>query len=268
MQSLAGLGQVHRGTPWQTIYLKSTNIISDAFNGANGLYTWMAWTADYDANDATLMAPVSDWRLAGLLMSLLNTNDPTQLFSINDLNITNWQNILNGLIVYSNSTPTVFPGISLQFDTYVVASNSPQAAAISSGIVQTRTSQASPFFFSIGDVLAAPVLTVQSPFLNPGSNSFGKQQWEYGIPDSVYEAIPAQLLPLLRPDSIGSVAPANGGWTVQFSGADGYCYALQTSTNLANWFAVSTNQPVQGAFSVPANSTATPGRFFRTVLLP
>ena len=274
MQSLSGLGQVHRGTPWQTVYLKDADLLK-IYIGVGGTIThvgtstWMQWTGDMDANDAALMAPVSDWQLAGLLMSLLNTNDPTQLFSVNDSNVADWQNLLNGLVVYSNSAPIVVATTPLQFTTYTIASNSPQAAAIASAIVQTRASQSSPVFYSIGDILATPALTEQSPFLNLGSTAFGQQQMNYGINDVEYEAIPTQLLPLLRPDSIGSLVTANGGWNLQFSGADGYCYLLQTSTNLIDWYSIGTNQPVQGSFSVPVGpAVASPGQFFRTMLVP
>jgi hypothetical protein len=66
-----------------------------------------------------------------------------------------------------------------------------------------------------------------------------------------------------------TLMPANGGWSVQFSGADGYSYAVQTSTDIVNWSTVGTNQPVQGIFSVPAGSgSSSPEQFFRTVLLP
>ena len=94
-------------------------------------------------------------------------------------------------------------------------------------------------------------------------------QLKYGITDAAYEAIPAQLLPLLRPDSIGTLMPTNGGWNLGFSGADGYDYLLQTSTNLVNWEVVGTNRPMQGNFTVPvASETNSPNRFYRSVLLP
>lgn len=254
LSSLATLGQVHRGTPWQTFYLKDADMIYPFVNPNGttnylGTNTWMQWTGDFDANDATLMAPVSDWHLAGLLMSLLNTNNATQLFSVNDPNIADWQKLLNGLIVYSNSAPVVFQTTPPTFDTYFMASNSPQALVIANGVAQARDSQLNSNFYSIGDILAA--LTEKSPFLNLGSTGFGQQQMNYGITDWEYEAIPAQLLPLLRPDSIGTLTPTNGSWNLWFSGADGYAYVLQTSTNLLNWNNVSTNSPVQGGFNVP-----------------
>jgi hypothetical protein len=54
-----------------------------------------------------------------------------------------------------------------------------------------------------------------------------------------------------------------------FSGADGYAYGLQTSTNLVNWEVVSTNHPVQGRFTAPiVSATNSPNGFYRSVLLP
>jgi hypothetical protein len=274
LQSLVGLGQVHRGTPWQTFYLKDVDFTKDYTLSAGyanyvGTNTWMQWTGDFDANDAMHMAPVNDWRLAGLLMSLLNSNNPAQLFSVNDPNLADWQNILNGLTVYSNSAPMVFPGTPPTFDTYVLASNSPQALVIATALAQARAARGGAGYNSIGDILATPVLSKNSPFLNLGSTAFGQQQMNYGIADWEYEAIPAQLLPLLRPDSIGTLTPTNGGWSLWFSGADGYDYALQTSADLVNWNNVSTNSPVQGGFTVPiAPAAGASNQFFRAVLLP
>jgi hypothetical protein len=267
LPSLGGLGQVHRGTPWQTIYLKSTNILfgKNSLNQNIGTNTWANWTGDFDSTDAALMAPVNDWHLASLLMPLLNTNDATQLFSVNDANIADWQNVLNGLMVYSNSTAFPFSTVPPTFDAYVMASNSSQSLTVAAGIANARASQPNPSFCSIGDVLAAPELTVNSPWLN----TTNAQQFKYGITDAAYEAIPAQLLPLLRTDSIGTLAPTNGGWNLSFSGADGYDYALQTSTNLVDWSSVSTNSPVQGGFIVPVSPSAgSQNQFFRSVLLP
>jgi hypothetical protein len=120
-------------------------------------------------------------------------------------------------------------------------------------------------FESVGNILSIPQLTEQSPFLN--WNNVIQQQ--YGLSDEVYEAIPAQLLPLLRPDSVGTMIRANGGWNIQFSGSDGFAYALQTSTNLINWNFVSTNCPVQGRFSVPISPASNSRvQFYRSVLLP
>ncbi len=274
LSDLTGLGQVHRGTPWQTIYLKGADVLQildangDAGSGTN---TWVAWTGDNNIPDAVTMAPVNDRQLASLLISLLNTNDPTQLMSVNDPNIADWLNVLNGLTVYSNSAsfPSVqFPvgtRLSTTFNTYVMASNSPQAEMIVTNIAQARAAQPNGNFYTTGDILSAPELTENSPWLN----TTNVNQMEYGISDAVYEAIPAQLLLLLRPDSIGALSLTNGVVNLQFSGSDAFSYELQESTDLVNWIPISTNSPVQGSFNVSFPSAPnSPEIFYRSVLLP
>ena len=150
LASLGGLGQVHRGTPWQTVYLKASDVLKEILiSGGTAYYigtnTWAQWTGDTQLTygqyfDAANMAPANDWRLAGLLISLLNTNDDTQLLSVNDPNIADWLNVLNGLTVYSNSVAYPFPSYTTapQFDTYVIASNSPQTLVVANGIARSR----------------------------------------------------------------------------------------------------------------------------------
>jgi hypothetical protein len=85
VSNLNWLGQVHRGTPWQTVYLKSTNILDWANNiGQNGLNTWVNWTGDGNVFDAINSAPIEDWYLVSLLSSLLTTNSPSTLVSVNN----------------------------------------------------------------------------------------------------------------------------------------------------------------------------------------
>ena len=264
------LGQVHRGTPWQSVYLKAPDILKEIqINRGNtnyiGTNTWVQWTGDLDPFDAALSAPANDWRLAGLLAALFNTNDPTQLMSVNDGNTTDWLNVLGSITVQTNTTS--FPNwfVVPQFESCVMSGNSTQALIIANAMAQSKTIQPGQTFNSLGDILATPELTVNSPWLNTSTAAQG----DYGISDEAYEAIPAQLLPLLRPDSVGAMIQVNGGWNIQFSGSDGFAYALQTSTNLVNWDVVSTNCPVKGSFSVPIPSVPnSQERFYRSVLLP
>jgi hypothetical protein len=146
-----------------------------------------------------------------------------------------------------------------------MASNSPQALAVANGIAEIRVAVSHQVLYSIGDILAASALAESSPWLNTSAVN----QLEYGISDTAYEAIPSQLLLLVRPDSFGTILPNNGGLNLQFSGSDGYAYEVQTSTDLVNWIIVSTNYPVGGSFSVPIPSLSnSQAQFFRTLLLP
>jgi hypothetical protein len=269
LSDLTELGQVHRGTPWQSVYFKAGNVIQpDSVNGTN---TWAAWSGDWNFLDAAMMAPVNDWQLASVIIAVLNTNDVTQLISVNDPNLSDWSNLLNGLIVYSNSVP--LPPFQLPiggliptptFDTYVMAGDSTQAGTIAASIAANRSARQNQSFNSIGDILSDPDLTQNSPWLNYTNLS----QVQYGITDSAYEAIPAQLLLLLRPDSVGALSLTNGLINLQFSGSDAYCYEVQESTNLANWISITTNNPVQGGFNLAIPVPSAPEMYYRSVLLP
>ena len=264
--STEGLGQVHRGTPWQTVYLKATNILDyENLSSASGFATWSAWTGDTNIVDAFWSAPVNDWRLASLLTSILSTNNLQSLLSVNNPDPNAWLATLNGMTVLTNSTEIPSFEDMPELDPLVISSNSPQASFIVNAIQAARASQPGQIFSDVGDILQVPALTEHSPFLN-NSNSI---QQHFDVSDAAYEAIPSQLLPELRLDSIGSVALGNGQVCVQFTGYDGHAYEIQTSTDLVNWTSLGASQPVNGVYSVSAPVSANGGaQFYRAILLP
>jgi hypothetical protein len=276
---LSWLGQVHRGTPWQTLYLKS---------GAANLGTWQNWSGNgltltnfgqIPTNivplyvpgtmigrcpDAFFTQPTNDWRLASLLVSLLSTNDPHNLFSANQPNSVGWCGVLDGIVALTNAPPDDQSSEYSQLLPILMQSNSPQAAMIAAAIDGKRLTQANQHFQSPGDVLATPELSTASPWLN-----LSLDQQQRGISDEAYEAIPSQLLPLLRVDSIAAIGQTGATVEVQFSGFDGYAYGVAVSSNLADWVFVSTNYPTNGSFSfVEAALPGASRRFYRSVLLP
>jgi hypothetical protein len=210
--NLGWLGRVHRGTPWQTVYLKSSPVNSSS---------WQIWTGKNDTNDAWLTHPTNDWHLVSLLASLLNTNKPRALLSVNQLNLAAFSSTFsNGITVLTNVAPSSL--VPLLMD-----SNSPQTAVILDGINPLRLQQPGQYFHDVGDILAAPELTVNSPWLNLNGN---------GITDLAYESIPSQILASLRIDSVGTLSQSNGQLQLQFTGLDGLPYELQASTNLQDQF--------------------------------
>jgi hypothetical protein len=257
------LGQVHRGTPWQTIYLKSTNILAELLAYGGGLRyvgtnTWLVWSGAPSAAEAGRTCPVNDWHLAALLAALLNTNASPAFFSVNNPDPNAWAAQLDGLTAWTNSSPYA------TYTPIVLSSNSPAVAALVNAIASTRASQPGQLFQDVGDLFATPALTVQSPFLDWSDAS----QQRYGISDAAYEQIPAQMLAFLGADSLGALVSATGGWTVQFTGGAGHRYALQTSADLIHWTTLSTNSPVNGRFNavLPAPPSG-PAQFYRSLLL-
>jgi hypothetical protein len=243
---------VHRGTPWQTIYLKSSNILSSV----SGLNTWAAWTGDFNISanqyfDAVNSLPVQDWHLASLLASMFNTNNFTSLFRVNDPNQNDWQGLLNGLTALTNG--------DAEIDPILISSNSPQAVLIAAALESERAAEPGQMFADVGDILATPQLAEQSPFLN-GANT-------NNLTDAACEIIPSQLLSLLRTDSIGSIALMNSQPVVQFTGYDGHPYAIQVSSDLVNWTSISTNFPVGGVITFTSPGMQNANQFYRSVLL-
>lgn len=252
--SLENLGRIHRGTPWQTIYLKSADV---------DLPTWQNWTGHTDPAVAQQTHPRRDWSLLTTLQSLLNTNAPQQLLSVNDLNPNNWLAVLDGLTVLTNTGPT---GISArpEFETLTISSNSWQALLLAEAIAATRTNQPGYVFRNIGELFATPELSLASPWLNPST----KYQQLRGMTDAAYEIIPAQLLSRVRADSIGNIQSDGSTTQIQFSGYDGFPYAVEHSLNLWNWTAISTNYPTNGVFQFDVSPTAGSNVFYRSLLLP
>jgi hypothetical protein len=269
LPSVAWLGLVHRGTPWQTVYLKAPAV---------SLATWVQWTGNAllvtnwnGGNgvtwDASFTQPTNDWRLASLLVSLLSTNDPRNLAPVNQPGTPSWCGLLDGMTALTNNLPDdqVYSYGPPQLASVIMLSNSPQASTIAAALTAARATQPDHLFHGIGDILATPELSTASPWLNVSSVS----QLQWGINDEAYEAIPSQLLPLLRPDSIGSVSQTGGTLHVQFTGADSYAYAVQTSSNLLTWTAISTNYPTNSSFNfVETLPPGSPRRFYRSVLQP
>jgi len=255
------LGQIHRGTPWQSVYLKATNIISD-FNQLGqsvGLNTWEVWSGATNPVEAQRTSPVSDWHLASLLCAILNTNPATVYFNVNNTNPAAWTVPFDGLTVVTNIAT---PEASLE-----LSSNSPAVAALAGAILVTQAGEPGGIFGDIGDVFSTPALSTQSPFLNETN----PVQEVYGdtITDAAYEALPSQLLGQLGLASLGTVVFTNGQWVAQFTGQTGNQYVLQSSADLIHWTNLVTNSPVLGVMSLPVSApSGATALFYRSQLLP
>jgi hypothetical protein len=215
------LGRVHRGTPWQTVYLKATNVLafvdtSSPVSEINGLGTWVQWTGDTQLTygqyfDAANTAPVRDRLLFDLFTTAFNDNATRGTLSVNvgptNANLAAWSALFSGVIVLSNNASdaaltTYPPPSSPQFTAFPIdpAGSAGLASALGqlvNGINQTRANtNLFPLqsFAHVGDILAVPQLTEQSPFLN-WNDSFQRTN---GISDEMYEWLPQQTMSLLR----------------------------------------------------------------------
>jgi len=212
------LGRVHRGTPWQTVYLKSPNILVRApgpiaQNFAN--WQWVSGNPQivtnfgqidpsivpfYDArrpvpfgslpigaiNDAIFSLPTNDWRILDLFTTAFNDNATRGQLSVNNTNLAAWSAILSGVNVLPDVRANGFIAPAGVYD----PTAPPPLVKLVNGIINARTNFPNATYQRLGDVLAAPELTVNSPYINTNSPQF--------LSDDVYERIPQQVLGLLR----------------------------------------------------------------------
>jgi hypothetical protein len=75
------------------------------------------------------------------------------------------------------------------------------------------------------------------------------------------------LLPLLRPDPIGSIASESGQLRVRFTWFDGLPVALENSPDFQTWMPVATNTASNGGVEFTPTALASP-QFFRARLVP
>ena len=241
------LGRIHRGTPWQTIYLQA-NIVPMA--------TWIQNGGDTRAH------PTNDWRMAALLASMFITNDVRSLHSVNTTNSDAWNATLAGLTVLSNNlaNPQIFD--PPQFESITVTSNAPQVDVIVSAINRTRAAQRGQYFADVASLLSVPELSSNSPWLNT-SNA---EQLNFGLTDEAYEALPSQLLSLVRADPVVTATRSGSSIELRFAVFKRGLYRVESSTNLVTWTTFSEpHSPIRDAFILTIPATSAP-QFFRVVL--
>ncbi len=224
--NIGWLGRVHRGTPWQTVYLKSSNILAQAgATIAQNLFAWQTWTGNYTNGavwgyisnnlvplyptssfvgvsnifpDAVFTLPTNDWRILDLFSTAPNDNATRGQLSVNQTNLAAWSAVLAGVNVLSNTATSGFIQPAGAYNPNAALNALPPLVQIlngPNGIINARTNFPNNTFQRMGDVLAAPALTIASPyiignpFLRTGTNSAN---------DAVVERIPQQIMGLLR----------------------------------------------------------------------
>jgi hypothetical protein len=159
--SIGWLGRVHRGTPWQTVYMKAE--IADTNN-------WDDWAKSF------MTHPTNDWQLFDALTAHLSEGASRGLMSVNQTNAAAWAALLSGVIPLSDVSPYLTDQIPLRTPQEIVP-NSHNLRLIHDGILRTRHERGG--FKRMGDLLSVPELSTGSPFL-----SGGLSRWRVGNPYS------------------------------------------------------------------------------------
>ena len=194
---LGWIGRVHRGTPWQTIYLKPPGADPVAAS-----QTWAKWSGHiitnwYSTNftllDYVYSDPTNDYRVLDLFTTAFNDNASRGQLSVNQTNLAAWSAALAGCIVNTNAGTNSFSFIQPAGTFNALDTNAyPALVKIVAGINRTRAAQPGGRFARLGDILRTPELTTASPYIVTNNNAV--------VNDAVYERIPQQILSLLRND--------------------------------------------------------------------
>ncbi|MEY4385026.1 MAG: hypothetical protein RLY20_309, partial [Verrucomicrobiota bacterium] len=193
--ALGTLGRIHRGTPWQTVYMKSAEV---------NLGVWTNWSGNPNLLDAIHTQPKMDRVLFDLFTTAVDQNATRGQVNVNQTNLATWSALFGGVIGLTNTTPdadltSVQP--FLRYEPLVIepasvsGGDNSTLAKIYRGINATRASAPyNGYFRHTGDILATPELTLASPLLNTNSSP----QLSRGISDSAYERLPQMVMSLLR----------------------------------------------------------------------
>ena len=216
LPTVGWLGRVHRGTPWQTVYLKASDVLRYPYNfggyGNNGPNLWVDWTGNMNPFDVTNTAPKGDRLLFDVFTTAFNDNATRGTLSVNQPHLAAWSALFSGVMVVSNNAsdatllqPAYQQGADsmTNFTAFPISPAGPgtnsEMYQLWNGISQWRAAVSNVdgvvgVFEHAGDILYVPQLTEQSPFLNWNDSL----QQKYGISDEMYEWLPQQVMSLLR----------------------------------------------------------------------
>ena len=182
--SVGWLGRVHRGTPWQTVFLKADPSPVSSTGVPLYLSSWSnTWVSTADTY------PTNDYILLDLFTAAPNDSAARGLLSVNQTNNAPWYAVLAGVAINTNVTNPHMsppaPGPSLWLD----PTNVTPLLDGPGGINLTRNLQPDQVFHSTASLFNTPLLTTGSPFLPGPAGAYNDEQ---------VEAIPQQVAGLLK----------------------------------------------------------------------
>ena len=257
--TLGLLGRVHRGTPWQTVYLKANDVDATA---------WAKWTGNSNRTDATYARPVMDRVLVDVFTTAIDQNTTRGQLNVNQTGLAAWSALLGGVIGLTNSSTeadlTATPPAKNLAPFIIPPAGADPAGPTNSVLGRiyaavNRTRASAPYngsFKRLGDILAVPELTTASPLLNTNSTSDQfNVQLEKGINDAVYERLPQMLLGLMRGGDQPTFTIYAYGQTLHPANrsivTSGPYFGLCTNYQITAEFATRTVVQVEGAPGAP-----------------
>jgi len=205
--NIGWIGRVHRGTPWQTVYLKSKLVDTNMwvkwagsevkfYNQGQVKFSLVA--SNTMVNDSIMSMPFQDWAVPEIFTAAVVDNATRGQLSINQPNLAAWSAVLSGVPVLSNLT-TGARGELLAATNIQPAAVDGAVQLIVDGINRARDKMPGGVFRRLGEICSVPELTLNSPYIqNPGRRGDDRRDL---VSDAVYERIPQQVMGLLRCES-------------------------------------------------------------------
>ena len=212
--ALGWIGKVHRGTPWQSVYLKS-GVASERWLLDARFDVMKIWPVDakgtWTSVPTFLNHPTNDWMLADLFTTSPSTVAGIGAIGVNQDGIAAWSAVLSGVVVRTNNLSAVQSKLRVlknQPPAFGFLSIQPAMGSLDSplyrvvdGINRARAGFPHGTFASVGHLLSVPELTIASPFLRTADPKDTKRDdYRFGVDDESYEWIPHQILSLVRSD--------------------------------------------------------------------
>ncbi len=204
LPGLGWLGRIHRGTPWQTIYMKASDLnIPEFTTPMTNLSVWLSsytqnaqrwgeWSGNPNFLDAFFTRPATDRLLFDVFTTALNENASRGQLSVNQTNLAAWSAVFSGVVALTNWTSTnslrstvpTFGAMVIEpagyYDPFAVTPLPPLVRLVS-GInaerTRTLTGTTDQFvhrggsFQSAGDILSVPALSLGAPVFVPDNPS-------------------------------------------------------------------------------------------------
>lgn len=214
------IGRVHRGTPWQTVYLKSGKPSNPAWIYQTAVDVKRAWRKlDGKYESAFMDYPTNDWLLVDQFTVSPNDNSSIGAIGVNQTGLAAWSAVLSGVVVQTNNANAndtlnranrgLAPAVGLAAIQPALGNSSAGVVKIVNGINRVRSQLTNGLFATAGQLLSVPELTMDSPFLQRDDPRFERFR-KYGITEEAYERIPQQILSLVRTDQPRFVVYAFG----------------------------------------------------------
>ncbi len=253
MGGIGWLGRVHRGTPWQTVYLKA-HVAPSVPPGGLPDYSWARWAGRNETH------PTNDWELMELFTTTPSSTAARGLLSINQTNTAAWHALFSGLLTLTNVVDDLLmgPTNANTLGWLALDPNNGGIQRIIDGIRRVRDAQPNRMFTNLSQILAVEELTAGgtninnpvsptnfAPVLNAGVriDEYYSQQEQYGIPDTAYERLPQQVMSLLKIEDFPrltvygwgqSLKPARRSVVLTAGPARGLCTNYQVTAEVAS----------------------------------